>query len=98
MRYGHRWRGAAAPRPGLPYFDDDGSGEMGMYYRPSIEVARKKASVAWDRRRSASISRPGSWLGEPWVGDKTGGAGWDSIELGIKPRAADGHGIGRGAR
>jgi hypothetical protein len=54
---------------------------------PSVEVARKKITVAWDRRIEVSVSRPGFWAGEPWVADETSVDTWAEVELGgvVKP-------------
>ncbi len=50
-------------------------------YRPSLEVARKKMSLAWDRRIAAPVSRPGSWSSDPWLGHKASGdEGWLGLD------------------
>ncbi len=73
----------------VPYGGGPGPYEIGGFhglplYRPSLEVVRKKVSLAWDRRITAPVSRPGSWSSDPWLGDKAvaDDAGWDLIELG----------------
>lgn len=50
-------------------------------YRPSVEMVRIKGDKAWDRRVvSVTVTRPGSWVGDEWWGDRTD-EGWDAVEL-----------------
>jgi hypothetical protein len=56
-------------------------------YRPSLEMVRVKESLAWDRR--VPVTRPGSWHGDPWLGDRTD-EGWDAIELSKLPAVVGG--------
>ena len=56
-------------------------------YRPSVEMARFKGGKAWDCLViTVPVTRPGSWTGDPWLGDGTD-EGWDAIELSKLPPA-----------
>lgn len=57
-------------------------------YRPSVEIVRKKEGMAWDRRIRVPVTRPGSWTGDPWMGDVKGD-GWEAIELSKLAPAVD---------
>lgn len=49
-------------------------------YRPSVDMVRVKDALAWDRRIGVTTTRPGSWTGDPWLGNQTGDE-WYVIEL-----------------
>jgi len=43
-------------------------------------VAEKRIAMAWEGRISIPVTRPGFWMGDPWVAGKSD-EGWVSIEL-----------------